>query len=115
MRKRKNGPESKADAERHPVHERRLASYEVDFEGWLHREALRELDAVANADPEEKAVLAVFTLEAGTTDLWKRFTLLGGEAIGIDRFGASAPASALADGFGFDANTVAQRIAAVLQ
>ena len=59
--------------------------------------------------------LPVFTLEAGTTDLWKRFTLLGGEAIGIDRFGASAPASALADGFGFDANTVAQRIAAVLQ
>jgi transketolase len=59
--------------------------------------------------------LPVFTLEAGTTDLWKRFTSLGGEAIGIDRFGASAPASALADGFGFDANTVAQRIAAVLQ
>ena len=59
--------------------------------------------------------LPVFTLEAGTTDLWKRFTLLGGEAIGIDRFGASAPAGALADGFGFDTDTVAQRIAAVLQ
>jgi transketolase len=56
----------------------------------------------------------VFTLEAGTTDLWKRFTLLGGEAIGIDRFGASARANALADGFGFDASTVAQRIAAAL-
>jgi transketolase len=59
--------------------------------------------------------LPVFTLEAGTTDMWRRFTLLGGEAIGIDRFGASAPAGALADGFGFDATTVAQRIAAVIQ
>ena len=66
-------------------------------------------DGVIGAD------VPVFTLEAGTTDLWKRFTLLGGEAIGIDRFGASAPAEALADGFGFDTDTVAQRIAAVLQ
>ena len=59
--------------------------------------------------------LPVFTLEAGTTDLWKRFLVHGGEAIGIDRFGASAPADALAEAFGFDAATVAQRVAAVLQ
>lgn len=59
--------------------------------------------------------LPVFTLEAGTTDLWKRFLDHGGEAIGIDRFGASAPADALAEAFGFDAPTVAARVAALLQ
>ncbi len=59
--------------------------------------------------------LPVFTLEAGTTDLWKRFVFNGGEAIGIDRFGASAPASDLAEGFGFDVATVVRRISAALQ
>ena len=59
--------------------------------------------------------LPVFTLEAGTTDLWQRFVSNGGEAIGIDRFGASAPASALAEGFGFDVPTVARRITETLQ
>jgi transketolase len=59
--------------------------------------------------------LPVFTLEAGTTDLWARFVSHGGEAIGIDRFGASAPADALAETFGFDASAVAQRVAAALQ
>ncbi len=59
--------------------------------------------------------LPVFTLEAGTTALWRGFTLHGGEAIGIDRFGASAPAGRLAGAFGFDAETVARRIAAALE
>lgn len=59
--------------------------------------------------------LPVFTLEAGTTGVWRSFTLNGGEAIGIDRFGASAPASRLAGAFGFDAETVARRIAAALE
>jgi transketolase len=59
--------------------------------------------------------LPVFTVEAGTTDLWKRFASHGGEAIGIDRFGASAPADALAEAFGFDATTIAQRVAAALK
>lgn len=59
--------------------------------------------------------LPVFTLEAGTTDVWRGFTLNGGEAIGIDRFGASAPAHRLAGSFGFDAETVARRITAALE
>jgi transketolase len=58
--------------------------------------------------------LPVFTLEAGTTEIWGRFTSLGGEAIGIDRFGASAPAARLAEGFGFEPDTVANRIVAAL-
>ncbi len=59
--------------------------------------------------------LPVFTLEAGTTALWRGFTIHGGEAIGIDRFGASAPAGRLAGAFGFDPETVARRIAAALE
>jgi len=59
--------------------------------------------------------LPVFTLEAGSTDTWRGFTLNGGEAIGIDRFGASAPARRLAGSFGFDAETVARRINAALE
>jgi transketolase len=59
--------------------------------------------------------IPVFTIEAGTTEIWRRFTAHGGEAIGIDRFGASAPLSRLAEGFGFEAETVARRIAAALQ
>ena len=58
--------------------------------------------------------LPVFTLEAGTTDLWRGFTANGGVAIGIDRFGASAPASVLAVEFGFTPEAVADRIRAVL-
>ena len=59
--------------------------------------------------------LPVFTLEAGTTSTWRGFTLNGGSAIGIDRFGASAPASSLAGAFGFDAETVARRIKAGIE
>jgi len=59
--------------------------------------------------------LPVFTLEAGTTDIWGRFIINGGASIGIDRFGASAPAGRLAGAFGFDADTVARRISSSLE
>jgi transketolase len=58
--------------------------------------------------------LPVFTLEAGTTDIWGRFTDNGGVAIGIDRFGASARADRLAEEFGFTPDTVAQTISSHL-
>ena len=58
--------------------------------------------------------LPVFTLEAGTTDMWGRFTANGGVAIGIDRFGASAPADRLAEGFGFTVENVSRQIASAL-
>ncbi len=59
--------------------------------------------------------IPVFTLEAGTTTAWRGFTRHGGESIGIDRFGASAPASRLAEAFGFDAESIARRIATSLE
>lgn len=54
--------------------------------------------------------LPVFTLEAGVTALWESVTASGGHAIGLDRFGASAPASVLATQFGFTPENVAAQI-----
>lgn len=58
--------------------------------------------------------LPVFTLEAGATYGWSAYTAHGGTAIGIDRFGASAPAGVLAQEFGFTPEAVAERILDVL-
>jgi transketolase len=40
-------------------------------------------------------------IEAGVTDFWRKYVGLDGAVIGIDRFGASAPAEALFPHFGF--------------
>ena len=49
------------------------------------------------------------SIEAGRTDGWYRFVGLDGLAIGIDRFGASAPYAVLAEQFGFVPGAVAAR------
>ena len=59
--------------------------------------------------------LPVFTLEAGTTQTWESIAVRGGIAIGIDYFGASAPASVLAEQYGFTAEAVARKIATQLE
>lgn len=56
--------------------------------------------------------LPVVTLEAGSTIGWGRYTGRDGLAIGLDRFGASAPAEVLAREFGFTPEAVADRVAA---
>lgn len=50
------------------------------------------------------------SIEAGSTMPWTRFTGLGGLNIGIDTFGASAPASVLADEFGLTPERVTAKI-----
>jgi transketolase len=50
------------------------------------------------------------TLEAGATDYWQRVVAPEGLAIGVDRFGESAPYAALQDYFGFTPEKVAARI-----
>ncbi len=59
--------------------------------------------------------LARLSVEAGVTRGWE--PLLGplGEAVGIDRFGESAPAEELAELFGLTAEAVAQRARELLQ
>jgi transketolase len=45
-------------------------------------------------------------VEAGITDYWRKYVGLDGAVIGIDRFGASAPAEALFKYFGFTVDEV---------
>ena len=56
----------------------------------------------------------VASLEAGVTQGWYRYVGRDGLAMGIDRFGASAPMGDLAERFGFTPAKVAGRIAAWL-
>ena len=60
-------------------------------------------------DVSNKQVLRV-SIEAGTTYGWERYTGLHGLRIGIDRFGASAPAADLYKHFGLTAEAIVPRI-----
>jgi transketolase len=55
------------------------------------------------------SVRARVSVEAGSTMGWNRWIGDGGLAIGIDHFGASAPAGDIAKHFGFTAAAVAER------
>jgi transketolase len=50
------------------------------------------------------------SIEAGTTFGWERYTGLDGLRIGLDHFGASAPAEVLFEEFGFTADKIVPRI-----
>ncbi|ALN84355.1 transketolase [Lysobacter capsici] len=56
------------------------------------------------------AVRKRVAVEAGVTDFWRKYVGLDGDVVGIDTFGASAPAEALFPHFGF---TVEHVVAAV--
>ncbi|MBI5058270.1 transketolase [candidate division KSB1 bacterium] len=62
--------------------------------------------------PRVRARLAI---EAGATCGWWKYAGLDGDVIGLDRFGASAPAELLFEKFGFTAEHVYQRALAVRQ
>ena len=53
-------------------------------------------------------------VEAGVTDLWRKYVGLEGAVIGVDRFGESAPAGEVYKFFGVDAAHVADAVRAVL-
>lgn len=55
------------------------------------------------------------SIEAGVTLGWQRYTGNDGINIGIDSFGASAPAEALFDHFGFSVDTIVNKIQAKLK
>lgn len=57
------------------------------------------------------AVRRRVSIEAGTTLGWERWVGDTGLTIGIDHYGASAPASVLAKEYGFTADSILQRIA----
>ncbi len=60
-------------------------------------------------DVSNKEILRV-SIEAGTTYGWERYTGLHGLRIGIDRFGASAPAADLYKHFGLTSEAILPRI-----
>jgi transketolase len=54
------------------------------------------------------------SIEAGTTFGWERYTGLDGLRIGLDHFGASAPAEELFEEFGFSVEKIVPKILAKL-
>jgi transketolase len=65
-------------------------------------------------DVSNKEILRV-SIEAGTTVGWERYTGLHGLRIGIDRFGASAPAKDLYPFFGLTAEAIVPKILETLR
>jgi transketolase len=55
------------------------------------------------------------SIEAGTTIGWERYTGLDGLRIGIDRFGASAPAPDLYEYFGLTSAAIVEKVTAALE
>jgi transketolase len=55
------------------------------------------------------------SIEAGATYGWERYTGLHGLRIGIDRFGASAPAADLYEYFGLTPDAITPRVVELLQ
>jgi transketolase len=53
-------------------------------------------------------------VEAGVTSWWRKYVGLDGGAVGIDRFGESAPAADLFRHFGFTPEAVAAAVKKVL-
>ncbi len=68
-----------------------------------------EQDAAYRADILPRDALKV-SVEAGTTFGWERYIGCDGIAVGIDRFGASAPAEELFEKFGLTADSIVPRI-----
>jgi transketolase len=60
-------------------------------------------------DVSNKEILRV-SIEAGVTHGWERYTGLHGLRIGLDRFGASAPAKVLYEHFGLTADAITPKI-----
>jgi transketolase len=59
--------------------------------------------------------LPVLAIEAGVTHFWRAYTGFGGDVLGIDRFGESAPAAHVAAALGLTVEAVCARARALVQ
>ena len=76
----------------------------VSFPCW---ELFEEQPAAYREEVLPQAITARVAVEAGTTFGWERWVGTGGGFVGLDRFGASAPAPVLFEKFGFTVGAVA--------
>jgi len=83
----------------------------VSFPSWFLFE--QQDDAYRASVLGEGKVLRI-AVEAGSTFGWERYTGATGRAVGIDHFGASAPAEVLFEKFGITASAVVDRARALL-
>jgi transketolase len=81
----------------------------ADLVSMVSTELFEEQSADYRADVFPADCLKV-SIEAGTTFGWERYTGNDGLNIGIDRFGASAPAEELFAKFGFTAEAIVPQI-----
>lgn len=77
----------------------------ISFPSWELFEQQNETYKNSVLPPECRTRLAV---EAGCTSGWEKYTGLDGKILGIDHFGASAPAGVLADKFGMTVQRIEQ-------
>ena len=77
-------------------------------------EAFRAQDAAWREAVLPPAIRARLAVEAGVPDSWYPLVGDAGDVVGIERFGASAPAAALFEHFGFTVERVAERLRALL-
>lgn len=77
-------------------------------------ETFMEQDAAYRESVLPRAIRARVSVEAGVTLGWERWLGDGGTAVGLDRYGASAPGEVNLERLGFTAENVASKVRAVL-
>jgi transketolase len=73
-----------------------------------------EQDAAYRESVLPRSVRARVSVEAGVTLGWERWIGDGGAAVGLDRYGASAPGEVNLERLGFTAENVASKVRSVL-
>ncbi|GJM41926.1 MAG: transketolase [Ardenticatenaceae bacterium] len=82
-----------------------VAARVVSMPSW---ELFEAQDAAYKESVLPKAVTARVSMEAGVTLGWERYIGLNGIALGIDRYGASAPQNVVYDKLGLKADTIVE-------
>lgn len=77
-------------------------------------EAFMEQDAAYRDSVLPRSIRARVSVEAGVTLGWERWIGDGGAAVGLDRYGASAPGEINLERLGFTAQNVASKVRSVL-
>ena len=98
-------------AARQTLQERNVMARVVSMPSWELFDAQPQSYRDQVLLPSIRARLAV---EAGASQGWHRYVGDGGDVLGIDRFGASAPGDVVMREYGFTAENVCKRAMAVL-